>query len=282
VKLELAEVRSAMREMDVSWEASETEVTPYLEVEGTELFGLNIKESERLSMMAAARDEPNRLLALAPPPSEIDWRDHNGQNWVTDVRNQRTCGACVAFATCAVLESRSRKTVRNSKLDIDLSEAHLFFCGAGRACTTGWHFDPALEFCRDSGVGRENQFPYQPSDQPCQGISAIVEVSSWSREVSEIARKQAIAQGGPVIAGMKVYEDLYYYRKGVYRQVAGAFRGYHAVAVIGYSDPGQYLIVKNSWGKRWGDGGFMYISFGECGLDTQFPFYNPTVLYRGK
>lgn len=85
MKLELAEIRSAMREMDVSWEASETEVTPYLEVEGTELFGLNIRESERLSMMAAARDEPNRLLALAPPPSEIDWRDHNGQNWVTDV-----------------------------------------------------------------------------------------------------------------------------------------------------------------------------------------------------
>ena len=40
----------------------------------------------------------------APPPPAIDWRMHHGINYVTSIKNQRTCGSCVSFATCASLE----------------------------------------------------------------------------------------------------------------------------------------------------------------------------------
>lgn len=277
-RLELDEVLAAMESMGVSWEAGETEITPYLDAEGRGLFGLSLGEPERLSLMEEAMtEEPATLLAAAPPPPSIDWRNVNGHNWVTGIRNQGTCGSCVAFATCAVLESRAKRSQSDSNLTIDLSEAHLFFCGAGMACDRGWNFDPALIFCRDHGVGQEADFPYTPMNQPCTSISPEVQVTSWNREVSQLERKQAVAQNGPVIAGMRVFEDLYYYHSGVYQHVAGRFRGLHAVAVIGYDDPQQHWIVKNSWGTNWGDQGFMRIGYGECGLDTKFPFYDPSL-----
>ena len=33
-------------------------------------------------------------------------------------------------------------------------------------------------------------------------------------------------------------------------------RGGHAVCLVGYT--GTHFIVRNSWGTRWGDGGFAY------------------------
>ena len=282
-RLTLDDVLIAMEAMGVTWEARENEITPYLESEGIGLFGLRISEPERLEQLAETRiEERALLLAASPPPLSIDWRNVHNQNWVTDIRHQKTCGSCVAFATCAVLESRTRIAISNANLPIDLSEAHLFFCGAGQACATGWNFDPALTFCRDEGVGQESDFPYTPMNQPCQDISPLVQVTSWSREATDIARKQAIAQNGPVIGGMRVFEDLYYYSGGVYRHVAGSFKGLHAVAVVGYDDSNQCWIVKNSWGENWGEKGFMRIGYGECSLDTNYPYYDPGVLYLGQ
>jgi len=59
----------------------------------------------------------------------------------------------------------------------------------------------------------------------------------------------------------------------VYRQVAGNLCRYHAVCVIGY-DAG-YWIAKNSSNSSWGIQGFFLIRYGECGIDTQFPFDYP-------
>ena len=274
-RLKLEEVQNAIKERGAAWEAGETEISRYLDLDTGDkrLFGLNLGKPEELMVRERAAKYS------MPLPSSIDWRNVNGQNWVTKIRNQETCGACVAFATCAVLESRAKWTQEDSGLPIDLSVAHLFFCGAGEACETGWKIDQALEFCRDCGVGREKNFPYTPMNQACKQIEPVVKVSSWEPKMSAHYRKQAIAQNGPVIAGMKVFGDLYYYRSGIYQHVTGELRGLHAVAIIGYNDQQKYWIVKNSWGTGWGEKGFMLIDYGE--LDTEFYFYDPYVNYLG-
>lgn len=278
-RLELEEVQAAIRERGVSWEAGETDITPYLDADPRDigLFGLSLDglKQEALEKRAAAAG----VTVPPSPPPAIDWRKVNGRRWITEIRDQRTCGACVAFATCAVLESRAKLVQDNVNLSIDLSEAHLFFCGAGAACYTGWDIEQALEFCRDCGVGLERDFPYTPMNQACRQIEPVVKVSSWEPKMSAYYRKQAIDQNGPVIAGMKVFEDLYYYCGGVYQHVTGDLRGLHAVAVIGYDDSQNCWIVKNSWGTGWGEEGFMRIAYKE--LDTEFPFYDPCVTYLG-
>jgi len=62
----------------------------------------------------------------------------SGNNWTTPIRYQSGCGACVAFATVAMIESNLEIFRRNSNLNPDLSEADLFFRGCGACCQRGW------------------------------------------------------------------------------------------------------------------------------------------------
>lgn len=247
------------------------------DVGNANVFGLSITEEERVELLAQAEQlesEGGLLADAGPPPESKDWRT---DGWVTDPRYQGDCQACVAFATCAAMESRLRIYADDSALDLDLSEAHLFACGHVGGCAVGWNFEPALERARSEGVGLETDFPYEPTDQACPDIPPAARVNGWSAATTADARKQTIAANGPAIGGMRAFQDLLYYDAGVYRHVAGGQTGLHAVCVVGYDDPGGFWIVKNSWGTDWGEEGFFRIAYGECGLDDEFPFFDPGV-----
>jgi len=58
-----------------------------------------------------------------------------------------------------------------------------------------------------------------------------------------------------------VWKDFYYYKSGVYKHDWGKRVGGHVVTIVGYDDNDQCWIVKNSWGKGWGDDGWFKISY---------------------
>ncbi len=277
--MDLREIREAISAANASWEAGQTSIAGRIVSGDQQGLGLSLSEPERVRLMEAAK-VASFMVTEEAPPKEIDWRDVNGRNWVTPIKDQSTCGSCVAFATVAAMESRLLIAADDTSEGVDLSEAHLFFCGAGRACSKGWNFEPALEHCRDIGVGIEAAFPYQPIDQACKEIPALAFVrNGWSTPTRQRDRQRAVATNGPVIAGLRVFEDFTYYQSGIYRHVAGDFLGLHAVCVVGYSDPDRCWIVKNSWGSGWGEQGFFRIGYGECGIDAEFPFYDPEVYH---
>ena len=82
------------------------------------------------------------------------------------MRDQAACGSCVSFATCGATESRALIKQKNPGREFDLSEAHLFYCGAGMACDTGWFSDDVLKFATNTGIGKEADFPYTPAIRP--------------------------------------------------------------------------------------------------------------------
>lgn len=86
-------------------------------------------------------------------------------------------------------------------------------------------------------------------------------------------RKQYLANVGPTMCVFEVYGDFFGYGSGVYSHVTGSLAGLHCVEVIGFSDLAGCWICKNSWGAGWGDGGFFRIAYGQCGLDSTFPFW---------
>ncbi len=278
---DLDEVRRLVAAAGATWIADETPVVGRLAAGGdANAFGLNMTPQEA-DVARRRADYAHRNFQAVPLPLRHDWRSHSGSNWLNPIRDQGACGACVAFATTAVLEARIRIADNDPTLDLTLSTSHLFFCGAGHACRQGWNFDAALRHLRDQGgVGLESGFPYRPQNQACRQTPAVARVLAWDTCNAATARKQAIVTGGPVIAGMRVFEDFAYYRSGVYRQVTGEFQGLHAVAVVGYSDPDQYWIVRNSWGDGWGDAGYGLIGYGQCGIDSEFLFYDPQVDYQ--
>lgn len=276
----VAEIQSAIHEAGDQWEAGSTELTE-LPIEQREIrLGLHVSDEElratASAISAATGMEALMAVSLGAPPA-VDWRSHGG-NFVTPIKNQASCGSCVSFATIATIESRINVSCKRPGSSPDLSEAHLFYCGCGNCCGTGWNFVPALAFCQGTGTVLESCFPYTPANQPCKrGCPIYTRIQGFATLLGMADRKNAIAGGGPVVAGMAVYQDFFAYKSGVYRHRTGALAGYHAVSVIGYDDRQGCWIAKNSWGTGWGDGGFFRIAYGQCGMDTQFAMYAPAV-----
>ena len=278
-KKELQALQTAIREKQLIWSAGETSVSALSKEEEKSLLGLVPTEVELAGnekAITSANSQPRGMMAIAAPAA-IDWRN-NGGDWTTPIKDQKSCGSCVAFGTVATLEARVNIACKNPALDVDLSEAHLFYCGCGNCCSTGWGFQAALDFCKNTGVGKEADFPYIPGNQPCKTIPYYVKITASSQVLSMADRKTVISGKGPVLAGMAVYADFFAYRSGVYRHTSSDLRGYHAVCVVGYSDAENCWIVKNSWGTGWGENGWFKIAYGDSMIDTQFPFYDVTLI----
>jgi C1A family cysteine protease len=157
----------------------------------------------------------------------------------------------------------------------DLSEAELLFCGGG-SCQ-GWWPDNAIDYLGDQGVAQEECFPYQAHELPCQPCSRrdgeAIKITRTTTLFDVEQRKDYLAFVGPMIAGFTVHADFYAYSSGVYSHVTGQALGGHCVEVIGYDDFLGCWICKNSWGAGWGEGGFFKIAYGQCEIDSTYPFW---------
>ena len=90
-------------------------------------------------------------------PASFDWRNVDGANYITAIKDQGGCGSCVAFGTVATLEGTYQAGRGDAATGIDLSEAQLFYCGAGGEgynCETGWYADHALNYAANPGHRR--------------------------------------------------------------------------------------------------------------------------------
>ncbi|MFH1623452.1 MAG: C1 family peptidase, partial [Candidatus Aenigmatarchaeota archaeon] len=214
---------------------------------------------------------PSYTLAYSYP-SSMDWRNKDGRNWVTPVKNQGNCGACWAFGAVGVVESRAMIALGDPDHPIDLSEQDLVSCSGIGDCGGAalGSMDSVFAYTQSTGIVDESCFPYAASNLPCSNKcgdwqAKTVRVLDYEKlPASTEPIKQAISDYGPVTVYMAVLSDFLGYQGGVYSHSDEAeLKGFHAVSIVGYDDAGQYWICKNSWGSGWGESGFFRISYSE-------------------
>lgn len=85
--------------------------------------------------------------------------------------------------------------------------------------------------------------------------------------------KRSLINGNPVIIGFKVEKSLYK-AKNVFEPDYGKTEGGHAMCVVGYDDDkygGAFEIV-NSWGKKWGNEGFIWVRYSDFTSYAKYAF----------
>ena len=81
---------------------------------------------------------------------------------------------------------------------------------------------------------------------------------------------------GPIAVAVDAERSMQNYLGGVYSGSCSSkcYMGNHAVLIVGY-ESNKYWIMKNSWGKSWGEKGYMKMKMGvnTCGIacDGSYP-----------
>lgn len=177
----------------------------------------------------------------------------------TGIRDQGSCGACWAFSTAGMYEA----VLLKQGITADLSEQWLVSCNDdGWGCNGGWF---ANSYYLNPGPVTERCFRYKALDLPCkEGCEHIYLADSTHNASNVAAIKDAIKTYGAVSCAVTVTSYFQAYSGGVFSYDSNLSVN-HAVVLVGWDDDlganGAWLM-KNSWGKGWGEGGLMWIEYG--------------------
>jgi C1A family cysteine protease len=192
-------------------------------------------------------------------PRKWDWRE---RGIVTEVKSQGSCGSCWAFGTVAVLESAIKRATDKS---VNISEQQLVSCRPRFGSCRGGFF--ALGFYKERGANYTEDYPYKASNGFCRtNLPEHEKIASWAyvgqkgRAPTTEELKAAIYQHGPIAVTVSASGAFGRYKSGVYN-ACNQWRTNHIVALVGWDDDEQVWIMKNSWGKKWGEEGYMRIRY---------------------
>lgn len=269
----------------------------------TELMALSekaIKASIKIEDSAGEK-VAKRLSSSSQIPSSFDWRDYQGHDWITPVKDQGRCGSCWAFGTVGLLEAMHNIWQNNPDLDLDLSEEYLVSDCYPAANCCGGPFYSTLQFICSNGVPDEDCFSYTDvtgctcSDGSCNDDckyntggkcsnvicsdkcpdwqSRLVNIdSSKYLAMTSVNTKEYIATKAPLAVTMGMGIGIGYWDGDIYR-CTNDVRTNHIVIITGYDDEGGYWIVKNSYGTGFGDGGYFKVGYGECGIEEETDYH---------
>jgi len=256
-------IQKQIKIKNADWIAGETSVSSLSTAEMRMMCGARIRaEDYRMPALAAPRQR-------VADPIAFDWTNKDGKNWVTPIRSQGSCGSCWAFGAIAAVEAQINIAKKNPDLDIDLSEQHLTAtCCSNCGDCGGGYPTSALSYIKRTGIPNETCYPYEAKNSPCNPCSDYepYQIEDYKKIKATTADyKYALQEYGPMVVVLRVQEDWFYYKSGVYTPTWTGKLGWanHCVALVGFDDTKGAWHVKNSWGSRWGEQGYAWVRYGD-------------------
>ena len=192
-------------------------------------------------------------------PNDYDPR-YQFPNCLTSVQTQGN-HTSLAHAIATIVSDRYCIQSK-SQLQANVSPQQLLECDeAGFALGK---VDTAWQYVSNPGLFNGST-PWKCEEESIRGRRRI-KVQEVCLLFSEAAIMREIKANGPILGLIPVYLDFLNYTGGIYTPQATPqqFPGQHAIEVIGWGSDmysGEaYWIVKNSWGKDWGERGFGRVS----------------------
>jgi len=221
--------------------------------------------------------EPRHLRQALP--MRVDLRPHCPR-----VQNQGRLGTCTAHAVAAAYSYEQKiqklRVIRPSRLFIYYNERKV---GKQRKLKHVVRLRDALKSVARHGVCPESHWQY--TDDPhtfwIKPPQEAYEAASH-RRIFEYHRipiesmkpglflrhlKRCLADRCPVLFGFLVYDS---FESGSVKRTGvmvkpdtrrESFHGGHAVMAVGYDDKKKAVLVRNSWGGKWGTGGHFWMPY---------------------
>ncbi|XP_004987384.1 ervatamin-C, partial [Setaria italica] len=202
-----------------------------------------------------------------PLPISIDWRIKSCGTGpcLSPVKSQGVCGSCWAFTATGAMESHY--TIQGAKDNrglVDLSEQELVDCDTHSIGCKGGEVDYAFDYIiAKQGLASLASYPYTATNGTCQAagkprVDLLLRVYETVPANDEFQMLQAVTYGpvGVSIAVGPNNLEFRYYDGGIYSGPCGVAND-HAILLVGYES--NLYVLKNSYGERWGDDGYMYL-----------------------
>ncbi|MBO9667414.1 MAG: hypothetical protein J7501_11460 [Bdellovibrio sp.] len=266
--IDVQRLNQQLKKNQVGWVARKNHLTGLTKSEARSVMGLRENTGQGVEFLGPQSEVRGQM------PAVFDWRNKDGQNWVSPIADQGNCGSCVAFASIGVLETQYKISSLLPNFNIKLSPQNLFACGGG-GCDYGWTPGSAVRYIQQNGVPDEACLPYTSGatgldvacrascvDAPQRSVKIYGYSSPTRGNTDVMGVKQALLRG-PVVTTLSVYADFMAYAGGVYKHVSGEYLGGHAISIVGYDDTKSAYIIRNSWGLEWGENGFGYVAYSD-------------------
>ncbi len=215
------------------------------------------------------------LGAVAALPAAVDLR---AAWW--EIEDQEDTGSCVGWATAeGVVRYHMVKAgklgqkvqlsprfvwMSSKETDEYTAKPETFIEGAGTSLKA------AMDIARKYGVVPMSLLPFHVATKMFTGDENTFYATAAQRKIASYFNmrrdlnqwKSWLASHGPILVALNVdrsWDNATATGGNIDVFMPNTARGGHAVAVVGYTASGRF-IIRNSWGTGWGDKGFGYVT----------------------
>jgi cathepsin C len=222
-------------------------------------------------------------------PTDFDWRNKDGKDYVQNPVDQGSCGSCYVVASMSMMTARRRILEDDPKAEAFSAQFPLF-CGEYNQGCDGGYPELVAKWGHDVGLLPESCAAYDVDDPSCKVTCDVNGVDKYKvgdygyiggyyGASKEANMMEEVYNRGPIAIAIEPQDDFMYYSSGVYSH-ASAVKLFdewtkvdHAVLLTGWGeeDGKKYWRVQNSWGADWGEAGTFRIRRGvdESAVEAQ-------------